>query len=51
MGDLHIYNIHMVVSGIGRPPARLIVENGDGALSITRSLCRFETYRPHQILE
>ena len=27
------YNIIVVVSGIGRPPARPIVENGDGAKS------------------
>ena len=33
MGDLHIYNTHMVVSGIGRPPAWPIAKSGDGTKS------------------
>ena len=47
---LRLYNIVVAVSGIGRPPAQLIVENGDGAMNVVRSLCRFETYQPHHVI-
>jgi hypothetical protein len=35
---------------IGRALAGLIVQNGDGTMSVTRSLCRFKSYRPHGLL-
>jgi hypothetical protein len=34
----------------GKALAGPIVRNEDGTMSITRSLCRFETYRPHHSL-